>query len=348
MRFRTKCLTTATTAFILITTLPTLAQQPQSSAEPANAQSTATTTTTTNDDPLSGPKINRGPAAPGVAIRFTKTGRRRYDGPRANFRIYRRILEKINLTETQTENLKSIYQHFQSDTRDYYKQHQNETDKLRAELRKAAAARLAQATAPITDQKKESSDQRRRPQQQTRNPNATDVKMTPAMERARNRLREINAGKPSPEPYLIETWNALTPDQQTQFQSQLKQLHAETQASNATNDGKSMRPGTSEQNYKSFAESRRAFIEQLLDKEKNQLTDRERMILERLRDRLNKSESSDRPATGATDIPPSARDRRRANQPPRQRFSRPQPPKAKDIEIEKDKPSETQTNDDGN
>jgi len=248
------------------------------------------TATTADRGPLAGPHINQQSQAPGVATGFTAKGRRRAPNDRMRLRLYEKVLSQLDLSPQQQESIKSIHEKLQTETRAYFQKHQEEINQLKTILR---------SNQP--DAKPGQSD---RPKDKK----VTDTKPSPEVQNARKKMREIIAAKPKADPYLLEVWNLLTPDQQTQFRTEAETIE---QAARERKLGKRNQIDLPNSDKRPFIERRQEFIKQLLDKESDQLTEQDLQKLERIRRRMEEQKI-----------------RLENHQPP-------QPPKASDIPIDK-------------
>jgi len=251
-------------------------------AQPTNQNTTKQT------DPLAGPQIIEQPAAPGVATGFSARNRRRAPNDRMRFRLYENVLAKINLTPGQQDSIKSIHDKYQSESRAYFRKHQEELTQLKAIVQNNQSMKQPDQSDRHTDVK------------------ITDTKPSPEIQDARNKLRVIITGKPKADTYLAQVWNLLTPDQQTQFRAEAKII--EQQAAEKRKNKQSNRD-TVNPDMRPFSQKRKEFIQKLLEKESDQLTEQDLKMLERIRTRMQKQQQyfNNHPA--------------------------PQPPKATDIDI---------------
>ena len=249
-------------------------------------------TTTIDQGPLAGPHISQQSQAPGVATGFSAKGRRHAPNDRMRLRLYEKVLAQLDLSPQQQESIKSIHEKLQTETRAYFRKHQEEINQLKTILR---------SNQP--DAKPKQSD---RPQSQKLAGAGTDTKPSPEVQNARKKMHEIIAAKPKADPYLLEVWNLLTPDQQTQFRTEAEKIE---QAARERKLGKRNQIDLPNSDKRPFIERRREFIKKLLEKESDQLTEGDLKKLERIRRRMEEQKI-----------------RLENHQPP-------QPPKASDIPI---------------
>ncbi len=261
--------------------------------------------------PLAGPSLERGPAAPGVPMSF---GRARYRGGgvsyRANLRLYRRVLEQLDLNAEKVEEITALYQSHNAATSAYYKAHAEESKRLRA------IVQAAKGDKGDRDVKREDV-----------------VELSAEVLVAEQRLREINGQKPSAEPVMVSIWEALDDDEQARFQAKIDELRGAVDGAGA--QGRAMGMGGQNDKRKTMLERRVDFIDELLgideDEDTSELTVEDRRVLERARERLLAAMKAQSDGVAQES---GGRRRNRVRRLP------PQPPLAREIVIEEDEKDE--------